>query len=50
MKAKILHRDISVGNILITSQGNGILIDWELSKDLNQTTEWVTISSLSLTL
>jgi hypothetical protein len=38
-KAKILHRDISVGNILITSEGNGILIDWELSKDLSTMTE-----------
>jgi RIO-like serine/threonine protein kinase len=38
-KAKILHRDISVGNILITPDGNGILIDWELSKDLTAKTE-----------
>jgi serine/threonine protein kinase len=38
-KAKILHRDISMGNILITSDGNGILIDWELSKDLSAKTE-----------
>ena len=29
-KAKILHRDISVGNILITSDGHGLLIDWDL--------------------
>ncbi|KAF8514450.1 hypothetical protein BU17DRAFT_94560 [Hysterangium stoloniferum] len=30
--AKILHRDISAGNILITSSGRGLLIDWDLSK------------------
>lgn len=27
----ILHRDISVGNIII-HQGHGVLIDWELAK------------------
>jgi serine/threonine protein kinase len=31
-KAQILHRDISAGNILITEEGSGILIDWDLSK------------------
>ncbi|KAF8524399.1 hypothetical protein BU17DRAFT_63383 [Hysterangium stoloniferum] len=30
--ARILHRDISAGNILITSSGRGLLIDWDLSK------------------
>ncbi|KAF9261196.1 hypothetical protein L218DRAFT_505516 [Marasmius fiardii PR-910] len=30
-KANILHRDISVGHILIT-EGGGILIDWDLSR------------------
>jgi hypothetical protein len=30
--ARILHRDISAGNILITSSGGGLLIDWDLSK------------------
>jgi thiamine kinase-like enzyme len=29
-KAQILHRDISVGNILITTDGRGLLIDWDL--------------------
>ena len=29
-KAKILHRDISVGNILIGADGRGFLIDWDL--------------------
>ncbi|KAH8977385.1 hypothetical protein EDB86DRAFT_2817875 [Lactarius hatsudake] len=28
----ILHRDVSAGNILITEDGSGILIDWDLSK------------------
>ncbi|KIM39244.1 hypothetical protein M413DRAFT_48285, partial [Hebeloma cylindrosporum] len=28
--AKILHRDISVGNILIDKDGDGFLIDWDL--------------------
>jgi RIO-like serine/threonine protein kinase len=31
-KAGILHRDISVGNILITKDGHGLLIDWDLCK------------------
>jgi Fungal protein kinase len=30
-KARVLHQDVSVGNILITDNG-GILINWELSK------------------
>lgn len=38
-EAKILHRDISVGNILFTRDGNGILIYWELCKYLSETTE-----------
>ncbi|EEB94797.1 hypothetical protein MPER_06333, partial [Moniliophthora perniciosa FA553] len=29
-RASILHRDISVGNILITDNGGGLLIDWDL--------------------
>ncbi|KIK67589.1 hypothetical protein GYMLUDRAFT_36329 [Collybiopsis luxurians FD-317 M1] len=32
--ASRLHRDISVGNIIITDDGRGMLIDWELSKHL----------------
>ncbi|KAH9020340.1 hypothetical protein EDB84DRAFT_578182 [Lactarius hengduanensis] len=28
----ILHRDVSAGNILITEERSGILIDWDLSK------------------
>ena len=31
-KTRILHRDISTGNILIAGDGAGILIDWDLSK------------------
>ncbi|KAI0296764.1 hypothetical protein B0F90DRAFT_1939257 [Multifurca ochricompacta] len=31
-RAQILHRDVSAGNILITEEGTGMLIDWELSK------------------
>ncbi|OSD00251.1 hypothetical protein PYCCODRAFT_1393895 [Trametes coccinea BRFM310] len=45
-KAKIMHRDISVGNILIIPPNNknkkstyqGLLADWELSKRLDQYT------------
>jgi serine/threonine protein kinase len=33
--ARILHRDISVGNILITDEGKGLLIDWDLCLNLN---------------
>ena len=33
--AGVLHRDISVGNILIIG-GRGILIDWDLSKHVNK--------------
>ncbi|KAF5389203.1 hypothetical protein D9757_003381 [Collybiopsis confluens] len=35
-EASRLHRDISVGNIIITDEGRGMLIDWELSKDSKQ--------------
>jgi hypothetical protein len=31
--AKILHRDISVGNVIISDRG-GLLIDWDLAKDV----------------
>ncbi len=31
-KAQVLHRDVSAGNIMITEDGSGILIDWDLSK------------------
>ena len=29
---KVLYRDISVGNIILTDEGGGLLIDWELVK------------------
>ncbi|KAI3610128.1 hypothetical protein WG66_007403 [Moniliophthora roreri] len=35
-KARILHRDISNGNILITNEGKGLLIDWEFSEHLDE--------------
>ncbi|KAI0295048.1 hypothetical protein B0F90DRAFT_1638675, partial [Multifurca ochricompacta] len=31
-RTQILHRDVSAGNILISEEGRGILIDWDLSK------------------
>ncbi|KAI0046339.1 hypothetical protein FA95DRAFT_1560215, partial [Auriscalpium vulgare] len=34
-KAKILHRDVSAGNILIDEDGRGVLIDWDLSRDIS---------------
>jgi serine/threonine protein kinase len=33
-RAGILHRDFSPGNIIITSGGRGLLIDWDMSKPL----------------
>jgi hypothetical protein len=37
-EARILHRDISVGNILITKDNKGMLIDWDLCADMNTVT------------
>ncbi|KAH7903939.1 hypothetical protein BJ138DRAFT_975477, partial [Hygrophoropsis aurantiaca] len=31
---RILHRDVSAGNILIDRDGGGILNDWDMSKDI----------------
>ncbi|KAI0066536.1 hypothetical protein BV25DRAFT_1912597 [Artomyces pyxidatus] len=36
VKAKVLHRDVSAGNILLhVESGRGLLIDWDLSKIMN---------------
>ena len=29
-EAKVLHRDVSGGNVLIDQNGQGILIDWDM--------------------
>ena len=34
--AKLLHRDISSGNIILTDEGKGLLIDWEMAKEVGQ--------------
>src|SRR6266576_134309 len=57
-KCRILHYDISLGNILIISDSNfkgGLLIDWDLSKGMNsqmdrpcRTTCTVSIKFLSI--
>ena len=33
--AGFLHRDFSPGNIIITPDGKGLLINWDLSKPLS---------------
>ncbi|KIJ10162.1 hypothetical protein PAXINDRAFT_172239 [Paxillus involutus ATCC 200175] len=33
---KLLHRDISPGNIILTDDGKGLLIDWELAKKVDE--------------
>ncbi|KAI0292369.1 hypothetical protein B0F90DRAFT_278101 [Multifurca ochricompacta] len=38
-RAQILHRDVSAGNILITEEGTGMLIDWDLSKQVHKGVE-----------
>ncbi|KAF8622964.1 hypothetical protein AX15_006607 [Amanita polypyramis BW_CC] len=38
-EAEILHRDISVGNIVISNNGTGLLIDWDLCKIMNPESE-----------
>ncbi|KAI9462187.1 hypothetical protein F5148DRAFT_954380, partial [Russula earlei] len=34
-KAKILHRDVSAGNILIAPDRSGLLINWDMSKRMD---------------
>ncbi|KAK7041788.1 hypothetical protein VNI00_009077 [Paramarasmius palmivorus] len=34
-KAKVIHRDISVANILISDEGEGLLVNWEYSKPVS---------------
>jgi len=38
-RAGFLHRDFSPGNIIITVDGKGLLIDWDLSKPLAEKLE-----------
>lgn len=52
-EAGILHRDFSVGNIIMDGTGKGLLIDWDLSKPVSldleiprHTTRTVRISTL----
>jgi serine/threonine protein kinase len=35
-RADVIHRDISPGNILITEDGHGLLIDWDLCKRVSK--------------
>ncbi|KAF5371807.1 hypothetical protein D9758_003396 [Tetrapyrgos nigripes] len=35
-KAGLLHRDVSIGNIIVMGNGRGLLVDWEFSKPKDQ--------------
>jgi RIO-like serine/threonine protein kinase len=35
-RADVIHCDISLGNILITGDGHGLLIDWDLCKHVSK--------------
>ncbi|KIJ59739.1 hypothetical protein HYDPIDRAFT_100234 [Hydnomerulius pinastri MD-312] len=37
-QAKILHRDISAGNIMLADEGRGVLVDWDLSNSRDHPT------------
>jgi RIO-like serine/threonine protein kinase len=43
-KASILHRDISVGNILIDEDGDGFLIDWDLCIGISDDPSMLTLN------
>ena len=38
-EARVLHRDISVGNIVILEDGTGLLVDWDLCKVMDSASE-----------
>ena len=46
--ANVLHRDVSVGEILLDSKGHGLLIDGDLSKDITLQEARVTERTVSL--
>ena len=37
--AGVLHRDVSIGNIIISDDGTGLLVDWDLCKVMDSTSE-----------
>ena len=40
-RVNILHGDISPANILVTKDGHGLLIDWELAVDIEQEDRYI---------
>ena len=38
-EASVLHRDISVGNIITSEDGTGLLVDWDLCKVMDSASE-----------
>jgi len=48
--AKILHSDVSVQNIMIDEEGNGMLTDWDFSEPVGpgeRRRGWRTVSTLN---
>jgi RIO-like serine/threonine protein kinase len=41
LRAGILHHDFSPGNIIISPDGTGLLIDWDMSKPTSKTKQKV---------